>query len=247
MTPFVSVPVLSKTAYFISFITSRISGFLIKIPSFAPFPTELTMAIGVANPKAQGHEIINTEIEAKMAPKVSPTIKNQTKNVRTDITMTAGTKILATLSAKRLIGIFLLCAVLKSATILESVVSFDSFNTSTSITPVVFKVPAMTSSPMVLYTGIYSPVIIEVSISALPLVITASVDIFSPVLIKTLSPILSSFANMVFKLPSSKISVAFKGAKSMSFFKKSVALAFERSSSNRPKRINVIITTAPSK
>ena len=129
MIPFVRVPVLSNTAYFISFIISRISGFFINIPSCAPLPTELTIAIGVARPKAQGHEITKTEIDAKIAFKAFPTIKYQAKNVRIEMIITTGTKIFATLSANLLIGSFLLCAVLKSVIIFDKVVSFDCFNT----------------------------------------------------------------------------------------------------------------------
>ena len=46
-----------------------------RIPSCAPFPTELTIAIGVASPSAQGQDIIKTDMQAKIAPKLSPTTK----------------------------------------------------------------------------------------------------------------------------------------------------------------------------
>ena len=61
------VPVLSKTIVSIFPAISKISADLIKIPCFAPIPVPTIMAVGVANPSAQGHEITKTDIPIEMA------------------------------------------------------------------------------------------------------------------------------------------------------------------------------------
>ena len=230
-----------------SFIISKTSGFLIKIPSLAPFATELTIAIGVARPRAQGQEIISTEILASIALKVSPTKKYHKIKVARAIRITIGTNTLATLSANLAIGICLLCALANNSIIFESWVSVERFKTSTFNVPCILIVPAIISSPSSLYTAKDSPVIIEASIWAFPSIISASVDIFSPCFIKTLSLICKSFAAISLILPSSCIKLAFTGLKSIRFFKKSLARARERSSNKRPNNTKVIITLAPSK
>ena len=65
--PLLSVPVLSKATNLASFISSKTSGFFTKIPAFAPRASELTIAIGVASPRAHGHEIIKTQIALEIA------------------------------------------------------------------------------------------------------------------------------------------------------------------------------------
>ena len=60
--PCVSVPVLSNTTVSIIYIVSRADAFLKSIPFFAPWPVPTIIATGVANPRAQGHDITNTEM-----------------------------------------------------------------------------------------------------------------------------------------------------------------------------------------
>jgi len=58
--PSVSVPVLSKITYFV-FLSSRSHcAFFAKIPFFAPCPTQVIIAIGVASPSPQGQAITRT-------------------------------------------------------------------------------------------------------------------------------------------------------------------------------------------
>lgn len=59
--PFVKVAVLSKTTVLILPATFKLYIFLISIPFFKPTPTPMIIPAGVANPKAQGHEINNME------------------------------------------------------------------------------------------------------------------------------------------------------------------------------------------
>ncbi len=203
--------------------------------------------MGVASPRAQGQEMISTEIEARIALRVSPTIKYQAKKVTKEMMITVGTKILATLSANLAIGIFLLPASLSKAMIFARVVSLERFKTWTFKVPVLLIVPAFTSSPTLLYTGIGSPVIMEVSTSASPSTIRASQEIFSPCFISTISPTFNSLARIVFISPLLSIKFALSGAKFIRFFRKSVALFLLLSSKRRPSKIKVMMTLAPSK
>ena len=65
--------------------------------------------------------------------------------------------------------------------ILEAVLSSPTFSALTVIFPLFKSVPAKTSCPVSFLTGIYSPVIADWSITALPFSIVPSTLIFSPV------------------------------------------------------------------
>jgi len=65
------VPVLSRIITFIFLACSKLSASFIKIPISAPFPTPTIIAVGVANPKAQGQAITNTVTKASK-PCVNP-------------------------------------------------------------------------------------------------------------------------------------------------------------------------------
>ena len=102
-----------------------------RIPFLAPSESEETIAIGVASPSAQGHEIISTQTALSTPCSAFPVSANHAQNVTTAIAITLGTKIFATRSAKRLIGIFLLDASLKSSKICDKSVWLASFVTFT--------------------------------------------------------------------------------------------------------------------
>ncbi len=98
--PSVIVPVLSKTMALTFFVSSKLSASLIKIPFSAPFPTPTIMAVGVANPRAQGHAITNTVTRANnpcVNPSSPPNIIHEV-NANKAIPITIGTKIPAILS-----------------------------------------------------------------------------------------------------------------------------------------------------
>lgn len=59
----VRVPVLSKITAETLWAPSRSAAPLIKTPNLAPIPVPTITAVGVANPRAQGHEIIITEMQ----------------------------------------------------------------------------------------------------------------------------------------------------------------------------------------
>src|SRR3989337_1599725 len=52
---------------------------LIKIPASAPFPTPTISAAGVATPRAQGHDIISTATEERIAKGILPARDQPTK------------------------------------------------------------------------------------------------------------------------------------------------------------------------
>ena len=60
--PLVMVPVLSKTTVFTPRAVSSASADFTKMPLAAPRPVPTMMAVGVARPNAQGHEITSTEM-----------------------------------------------------------------------------------------------------------------------------------------------------------------------------------------
>jgi len=64
ISPFVRVPVLSKSTVLMVRVRSRTSTPLIRMPRRAPRPVPTAIATGVANPSAQGHATINTAIAA---------------------------------------------------------------------------------------------------------------------------------------------------------------------------------------
>ena len=60
--PFVMVPVLSRTTVFTPCAVCSASADFTRMPFAAPRPVPTMMAVGVASPKAQGHEITSTLI-----------------------------------------------------------------------------------------------------------------------------------------------------------------------------------------
>ncbi len=72
---------------------SRASAPFIKIPFSAPFPVPTIIAVGVANPKAQGQAIIRTDIKMlSEKTNVCPKTKYHIENEKIEIIKTAGTK-----------------------------------------------------------------------------------------------------------------------------------------------------------
>jgi len=100
--------------------------------------------------------------------------------VTTAIPNTAGTKIDATLSARRWIGAFDPCASSTSRMICASAVSAPIRVARNVKLPVRFSVAAKTSAPSTLAAGMLSPVNMDSSTLELPETTTPSVEIFSP-------------------------------------------------------------------
>ncbi len=88
------------------------------------------MAVGVANPKAQGQAMTNTATEVNKAWEnaLSPPIENQTINVSIEIPITTGTNIPAILSTNFWTGALLPCASCTIFMIWDSKVSPPTFS-----------------------------------------------------------------------------------------------------------------------
>ncbi len=102
--PLVMVPVLSNMIVLSRWAVSRASLFLNRMPMPAPLPVPTIMAVGVANPNAQGHAITSTATIRIIAGTNSPPTAHQTPSVIPAMTMITGTKTAETLSASRWMG-----------------------------------------------------------------------------------------------------------------------------------------------
>ena len=103
--PQVRVPVLSKAITSELPRTSRASGDLKIIPSFAALPVPAIMATGVASPKAHGQDTTSTHIaKDKDSENSADKTKYHTIKVRAETAKIAGTKYEAATSAILAIG-----------------------------------------------------------------------------------------------------------------------------------------------
>ncbi len=216
--PSVIVPVLSKTIVSILCVFSSTAPPLIKIPYSAPLPVPTIIAVGVANPKAHGQAINNTEtktvrINSGFCPAIS-----QTKAAATAIAITIGTNIADILSASLAIGAFEFCVSSTRLIILASTVSSPTLVVITLIVPVVFILAVYTLSPLVFSIGMLSPVNIDSSIEVIPSITSPSTGTFSPGFTITISLTCISLVKTSTSCLSLIIS-AFFGAKSINFSK----------------------------
>lgn len=100
MRPVVSVPVLSMSTVRICRACSKVTASLMRIPSCPARPDPTMMAVGVANPKAQGHAMISTETVFTNAVS-SPDDRICAVKVTAAMSSTTGTKTAATRSTRR--------------------------------------------------------------------------------------------------------------------------------------------------
>src|SRR5690554_905478 len=90
--PSVTVPVLSRTTVVAPWTASRASADLINIPDWAPLPVPTIIAVGVANPKAQGQLMTNTAIPKARADSTGCPLMSQITVDKRAIAITMGTK-----------------------------------------------------------------------------------------------------------------------------------------------------------
>ena len=100
----VNVPVLSNTTQETRPARSNAAADLIKMPRRAPTPVPTIIAVGVANPNAQGHAITSTAIKRCKATSNEAPATNHPANVQRANPNTTGTKTALTLSARRAMG-----------------------------------------------------------------------------------------------------------------------------------------------
>ena len=160
------------------------------------------MAAGVASPRAQGQLITSTDRAKLRLSSMFLLIIIQIIKVISEMPITVNTKYLEILSANLSTGIFSLLAFLVRLIILERTVVLALLVTCTLIVPRVLVVPPITSSPIVLFTGKDSPVIIDSSIDELPFMITPSLGTDSPGLMMTISSFFKSLIDINSSLPS---------------------------------------------
>ena len=244
--PFVKVPVLSKTIFLIPLRISKLSLDFIKIPFLLNFPIETTIASGVAIPSAQGHATTKTVTKTFTAIEISLIITKFKILAKTAIIKIAGTNIPLTLSTNFWISVLLLVASTTILTIFEILVSLPILTASYSIYPLQFIEPAITSSPISLWTGLLSPVIKASLIFVLPFLTIPSTAIFSPGLHTIISPLEISLIVTVFSSPSTNLT-AFLGVTETNPLTASVAFILLFLSINLPILTNNIVIAEASK
>jgi len=186
--PLVRVPVLSKTTVVTLPATSSASPPLMRMPSSAPFPVPTMMAVGVANPRAQGQAITrtvmkmvseNANLGSSGARAGTPKTYQRAKAVRA-ITITVGTNTAATRSASLWMGALATWASSTNLTICARAVSLPTLVARTLSIPFLLMLAPMTSEPSSFGTGRLSPVIMLSSTEERPSMTTPSVGTFSP-------------------------------------------------------------------
>ena len=82
-------------------VRSRISGPLMRMPSWAPRPVPTMRAVGVASPIAHGHAMMSTATAAVNADDAATPASSHPASVASATRITAGTKISEMRSASR--------------------------------------------------------------------------------------------------------------------------------------------------
>ena len=228
---------------------SSASAFFMSTPARAPAPTPTMIDIGVASPSAQGQAMISTETAATSAKGScgSGPKSHQAANAATATPMTAGTNQPATASARRCIGARLRCASATSCTMRDSMVSAPTLRASITKLPVRLMVPAITSLPGSLVTGIDSPVTIDSSMLILPSTTVPSTAIFSPGRTRRRSPGTIDSTGTSSSSPSAETLRAVFGARSSRARMAPEVLSRARSSSTWPSSTSTVMTAAASK
>ena len=240
------VPVLSSATTLTFPASSRETAVLNKIPCFAPTPFPTIIATGVANPRAQGQLMTNTEMPlARANPMLSPA-NNQIKIVTVAMLMTTGTNTPDTLSAIFAMGAFVAAASLTILIIWDNVVSSPTRVASQRINPDRLMVAADTLSPTALSTGILSPVSAASSTALWPSNTTPSTGILSPGRTTKTFPFATCSIGTVTSSPFFTITAVF-GARFIRLFNASVVLPLECDSNILPSVIKVKIMAADSK
>ena len=178
--PLVRVPVLSRTIVSTVRVDSSASGPLIKMPSWAPRPVPVRIAVGVARPIAHGQAMISTATAAVNPAVAGRPAANQAASVTAAMTMTTGTNTAETRSASRCTGGLPACAAVTSLPMRASWVCAPTLVAWTTSRPLVFTPPPVTASPGPASTGTGSPVSSEVSTAERPETTIPSVATFSP-------------------------------------------------------------------
>ncbi len=220
---------------------------LSRMPCSAAFPVATTIAVGVARPRAQGHAMMSTltNVRSAYARRGSGPKSNQTTNVAIAMSRTVGTKIPATVSARRWIGALRPCASRTRRTICASVVLWPVRLTRKVNAPVRLTVAPITESPGRFSTGRGSPVSMLSSTADAPSMSVPSSGTRSPGRTTTASPTVTSATGTSISRPS-RTTRAVSGCNPISLRTAAPVCPFARSSSARPPRMSVMMTAAAS-
>ncbi len=161
-------------------VDSRISGPLIRIPSWAPRPVPTSRAVGVARPSAHGQAMISTATVAVNDSVALWPEPNHQPSVAAASTSTTGTNTPEIRSARRCTGALPVCASVTRRAIWARAVSLPTRVADTTRRPPTLTVAPVTPSPGFTSTGTLSPVSREASIAEEPSTTSPSVATFSP-------------------------------------------------------------------
>ena len=239
----VNVPVLSTTAMSTCSARSRISPPLMMTPSWAPRPVPTMIAVGVANPRAQGQAMMSTATAAVKASVAGWPVASHATNVPRAMTSTAGTNTAATRSTRRCTGAREPWASSTSRTIWARAVSPPTLVASTTRWPLVLTVAPITVSPGPTSTGTGSPVSMLMSRAEWPSTTVPSVATLSPG--RTTKRMPTSRASRGISEPSARVAVL--APSSARARRASPERRVARTSNHLPSRISVMITPAVSK
>ena len=189
-TPRVSVPVLSSTTAVVLWANSNASALRMRTPNSAPLPVPTMIAVGVANPRAQGHAMMTTatNVSSEYTSAGSGPMMLHSTKLMDATAMTTGTKYDATTSTRRWMGAFDPWASSTSRMIWARTVSPPTLVARNVKPPVWFSVAAKTWEPTAFSTGRLSPVSIDSSMLDVPSSTTPSTATFSPGRTSTASP-----------------------------------------------------------
>ena len=217
------------------------------MPFSAPLPVPTMMATGVASPRAQGQEITSTDTPAVRARPTSPPVAiSHTTAVPRATAMTAGTKIPATLSARRAMGALEEDASSTRRIIWARVVFSPTRRARKVKEPDLLMEAAATRSPGPFSTGRDSPVRADSSTAERPWVTTPSTGMRPPGRTTTRSSTRTSSTG-ISTSPPSRSTEAVLGARSISRVMAWPVLPLERVSSHLPRVMRVRIIPADSK
>ena len=147
MRPVVTVPVLSRTNVSMRRVLCNTSTPLMTMPIWAARPLPTINAVGVANPNAHGHAMINTATAALTASEVGSPRHSQNASVPIDMVTTVGTNTPLTRSAMRCTGAFVAWASRTNLAIVANWVSRPTRVAFTNKRPFRFTVAPITASP----------------------------------------------------------------------------------------------------
>jgi hypothetical protein len=190
--------------------------------------------------------MIRTETATRTADSSELPERSHAANVSPAITITMGTNIDATRSARCSMGAFVLWARSIKRPIWLRTVPSPTRVASKTIAPDMFNVPPKTESPGPLSTGTASPVSIDSSTDTTPSRTVPSTATFSPGRTRTRSPTATSSTAIRTSAPSRRTVASF--APSWSKLRMaSAARLLERCSKYLPSKRNVMMTPAISK